>query len=244
MTTHPKITTLQLMHDDAFRHAFASISRKALPFMAPDAYHTDLLHDAAHAATLAHGERIYILVRSLGTNVYAYPDDALDHMLKTDGRAVLRVMRGAYDSFTTTVLHDEYGTADEAPTYTFHCSADDAQRSMKNREIDADISLKVHEDMASIERQLTEIDKRLSRRYTINGFGIDVSHELADISRTRRILTAMNEANNPSKPVQLGIIDHIEQKANTFSKGPRSISIEQPDGSILVIDIRIPGTPD
>lgn len=105
-TTHPKITTLQLMHDDAFRHAFASISRKALPFMADDAYHTDLLHDAARAASLAEGERIYILVRALGTNVYAYPDDALEYLPKTDGRAILRVMRGAYDSFTTTLLHD------------------------------------------------------------------------------------------------------------------------------------------
>jgi hypothetical protein len=108
MTTHPKITNTALMADDAFRHAFATISRKALPFMADDAYHTDLLHDAAQAAQLKTGERLYILVRSLGTNVYAYPDDALEYLSKTDGRAVLRVMRGAYDSFTTVVLHDPY----------------------------------------------------------------------------------------------------------------------------------------
>lgn len=105
-TKNSPITTAQLMHDDAFRHAFASISRKALLFMADDAYHTDLLHDAAQAAHLAQGERFYILVRALGTNVYAYPDDALEHLPKTDGRAVLRVMRGAYDKFTTVVLHD------------------------------------------------------------------------------------------------------------------------------------------
>jgi len=108
ISTHPKITSTQLMHDDAFRHAFSSISRKAMPFMADDAYHIDLVHDAARAAQLRTGERIYILVRSLGTNVYAYPDDALEYLPKTDGRAVLRVMRGAYDSFTTTVLHDPY----------------------------------------------------------------------------------------------------------------------------------------
>ena len=104
--THPKITTAQLMHDDAFRHAFSSISRKALPFMSDDAYCIDLVHDAARAAQLKTGERIYILVRALGTNVYAYPDDALEYLPKTDGRAILRVARGAYDSFTTTVLHD------------------------------------------------------------------------------------------------------------------------------------------
>ena len=104
--THPKITTAQLMHDDAFRHAFSSISHKALPFMADDAYCIDLVYDAVRAAQLCTGERMYILVRALGTNVYAYPDDALEYLPQTDGRAVLRVMRGAYDSFETTVLHD------------------------------------------------------------------------------------------------------------------------------------------
>ena len=107
--THPKVTSVQLMHDDAFRHAFSSIAFKAIPFMDDYAYHVDLLHDAAQAAGLAVGGRIYILVRSLGTNVYAYPDDALEHLPKTDGRAILRVVRGNYDSFTTTVVHDEFG---------------------------------------------------------------------------------------------------------------------------------------
>ena len=104
--THTKITTAHLMHDDAFRHAFSSIAFKALPFMAPGAYHIDLVYDAARAASLAEGERMYILVRALGTNVYAYPDDALEYLPKTDGRAILRVVRGKYDSFTTTLLHD------------------------------------------------------------------------------------------------------------------------------------------
>lgn len=108
-----KVTCAALMADDAFRHAFSSISRKALPFMSDDAYCIDLVHDAAQAAQLKTGERLYILVRSLGTNVYAYPDDAMEYLPKTDGRAVLRVMRGAYDSFTTVVLHDPYAVGVE-----------------------------------------------------------------------------------------------------------------------------------
>ena len=108
MANHPKITTTQLMHDDAFRNAFASITRAALPFMGPNAYHSDLLHDAAQAAQLEHGGRFYILVRSLGTNVYGYGDDAAEMLHKTDGRAVLRVKRGAYDSFDVTGTHGPY----------------------------------------------------------------------------------------------------------------------------------------
>jgi len=102
-----QITNKLLCSDtnNAFRSAFGSISRKALPFMADDAYFTDLLHDAAQAAALAEGARFYILVRRLGTNVYAYPDDAQDYLLTTDGVAVLRVRRGKYDTFHTDVIH-------------------------------------------------------------------------------------------------------------------------------------------
>ena len=105
MANPPKITTAQLIHDDAFRHAFSSISRQAIPLMDADAYHIDLVHDAAQAAQLEVGGRIYILVRPIGTHVYAYPDDAYEQIPRTQGRAVLRVKRGNYDSFTTTVVH-------------------------------------------------------------------------------------------------------------------------------------------
>lgn len=104
MTT---ITNALLCSDtnDAFRAAFGTIARHALPFMAPDAYFTDLLHDAAQAAALAEEGRFYILVRRLGTHVYAYPDDAIDYLPKTDGVAVLRVIRKRYNSFDVTVVH-------------------------------------------------------------------------------------------------------------------------------------------
>lgn len=102
-----QITNTMLISGDnnAFRSAFGSISREALPFMASDAYFTDLLHDAAMAASLAEGERFYLLVRRLGTNVYDYPDDAVAYLPKTDGVAVLRVLRGSYDTFHVKVVH-------------------------------------------------------------------------------------------------------------------------------------------
>lgn len=103
-------TTKDLNSNDAFRRAFTSITTKALPFMAADAYFSDdLLYDAARAASLAEGERFYILVRALGTNAYAYGDDAIDHCTPTlsDGRAVLRVKRGRFDKFTVDVIHTQ-----------------------------------------------------------------------------------------------------------------------------------------
>lgn len=102
-----KITNALLCSDtnDAFRRAFGAISRHALPFMAPNAYFTDLLHDAAQAATLNDGDRFYLLVRRLGTHVYGYPDDAIDYLPKTDGVAVLRVIRKRYNNFDVTAVH-------------------------------------------------------------------------------------------------------------------------------------------
>jgi hypothetical protein len=81
--------------DDAFRHAFTLIARHAIPYMASDSYLSDLLYDAARASELATGERFYLLVRALGTNVFAYGDDAVRHCdpRLSDGRAVLKVVR-------------------------------------------------------------------------------------------------------------------------------------------------------
>jgi hypothetical protein len=103
-----RITHADIVADDAFRKAFSAICRRALPYMAEDAYHMDLLYDAAQATQLGVGERLYILVRKLGTNTYGYPDDAVNHCdpALSDGQAVLRVMRGPYDTFTVTVHYD------------------------------------------------------------------------------------------------------------------------------------------
>jgi hypothetical protein len=93
--------------DNAFRSAFNAITRHALPFMAEDAYHSDILYDAARASELAEGERFYLLVRKLGTNVFAYGDDAIRHCdpRLSDGQAVLRIMRRRFDSYDVAVIH-------------------------------------------------------------------------------------------------------------------------------------------
>lgn len=103
--TPPRVTHEALIADDAFRNAFKAIARKALPYMAVDAYHSDLLHDAEKATRLAVEGRFYLLVRSLGTNIYAYPDDAVLYLSPTDGQAVLRVTRYAFNTFDVKVVY-------------------------------------------------------------------------------------------------------------------------------------------
>jgi hypothetical protein len=102
-----QITNQMLVSENnsAFRSAFSVISRHALPFMSEDAYFSDLLHDTARATILTEGERFYLLVRRMGTNVYGYPDDAIDYLPKTDGVAVLRILRGSYDVFHVKVVY-------------------------------------------------------------------------------------------------------------------------------------------
>jgi len=106
MTNNTTITRAAIQTDNAFRNAFAAICRRALPYMAADAYHMDLLYDAESAARMNPGDRIYLLVRTLGTFVYMYGDDAVAQIPKTDGQAVLRVVRGSFDSFTVTIVYD------------------------------------------------------------------------------------------------------------------------------------------
>lgn len=69
---HPEISATDI-RNDAFRHAFDAIARKALPFMDADyAYHTDLLWDANNAVLMEQGSRAFIVVRSMGTT-WIYP---------------------------------------------------------------------------------------------------------------------------------------------------------------------------
>lgn len=110
------IAANNINESDLFRKAFTAISKAAIPHMDDDAYFSDLLYDAAQAAQLAEGERFYLLVRNLGTNVYAYPDDAVDSAKTNGGRVVLRVMRKKFDSFEVTLcctLAESHGTWDD-----------------------------------------------------------------------------------------------------------------------------------
>jgi hypothetical protein len=101
------VTAEAIVQSDAFRNAFNAIAHKALPFMAEDAYHSDLLYDATRAAGLAEGETFFLLVRSMGTNSYVCGNDAIETCPATDGRAVLRITRGLYDNFRVLVIHEE-----------------------------------------------------------------------------------------------------------------------------------------
>ena len=98
-------TTLNKVN--AFRTAFAAICKAALPHMAANAYHGDLLYDAATAAALDTEGRVYILVREVGTFTYAHVDDAINHLYKTDGVAVLKVKRGFFDSFRVQEVYNK-----------------------------------------------------------------------------------------------------------------------------------------
>ena len=84
-----------VMNDD-FRQVFNLLARAALPFMAPDAYFSDLLWDAQRAAKLEVGKGFYLRVYPLGTNVFDDQGDAIRHCdpaLNADGRAVIYVGR-------------------------------------------------------------------------------------------------------------------------------------------------------
>jgi hypothetical protein len=103
----------QIIYDDAFRNAFVAISRAAVPHLnVPIAYMGDLVHDASYATNVPEGATYYILVREVGTNTY---DDAYDAMQRCeskhygDGRAVVRVQRGRFDTFTAKVIYTRDG---------------------------------------------------------------------------------------------------------------------------------------
>ena len=102
-----KIDAITLNADNAFRTAFAAICKVALPHMVPNAYHGDLLYDAATVAGLDTDGRVFILVREVGTFTYAHVDDAIAHLYKTDGVAVLKVTRGRFDSFKVQEVYNK-----------------------------------------------------------------------------------------------------------------------------------------
>jgi hypothetical protein len=104
--TDQKITSSTLNSNDAYRNAFQAICRCALLHMAEDSYFTDLLYDAANAAALKPAERFYLLVRDYGTNYFEDAHDAMKHCSeRSDGTAVLRIMRAEYDRFVVSTIY-------------------------------------------------------------------------------------------------------------------------------------------
>jgi hypothetical protein len=63
------------IRNDAFRRAFEALSRAIVPFFDLScAYYGDLLWDARTAATLAEGDTVFLMARSLGTS-FMFPQD-------------------------------------------------------------------------------------------------------------------------------------------------------------------------
>lgn len=93
--------------NDAFRRAFAAIARAAVRHMDDDCpYISDMLYDAARAASLPTHGRFYLLVRDYGTNAFCDPLDAIAHCgNRSDGKAVLRVERNQFDTFKVDVIY-------------------------------------------------------------------------------------------------------------------------------------------
>lgn len=104
--THITAEQINSKDNDGYRRAFTSIARHALPFMSEDSYFSDLLYDAAFASRLPVGGRYYLLVREVGTNYFDDAYEAMQHCGdRSDGRAVLRIMRGTYDTFAVSVIY-------------------------------------------------------------------------------------------------------------------------------------------
>jgi len=105
--------------NDAVRHSFDQIARKAAPFFNIEyAYFSDLLWDASTCARLEVGDELFIMVRDCGTSVFIPHDQSVeairaareDAMLHVDAcstrRAVLRVTRSFYDTFAVSVVYE------------------------------------------------------------------------------------------------------------------------------------------
>ena len=91
-----EITGSLLNSDDNFRSLFVQLMRAAHPYLAPGAYFSDLLYDAATTARMDEGETIYMLVRQCGTNMFTDGLAAIRLFHKTDGAAVLRLTKTRY----------------------------------------------------------------------------------------------------------------------------------------------------
>ena len=108
------------IRNDAFRNAFDAIVRRATPFMDHKYFYpSDFLWDAQTAANMGVGDEFFILVRTVGTNVFVPFDQSAAHVtdkrleacmhvdLNTDHLAVLRVQRAHYDTFHVSVVHSK-----------------------------------------------------------------------------------------------------------------------------------------
>jgi|DEB0MinimDraft_10_1074344.scaffolds.fasta_scaffold07835_2 hypothetical protein len=115
---HPVHPTTDV-RNDAFRNAMNAIGHKALPFMnAKYTYVSDLAWDAAACADLEKGDTLFLLIRECGTSLFTPITQEPDHVQRkleeviehvdvcSTRKAVLRVVREAYDTFTVSVVYN------------------------------------------------------------------------------------------------------------------------------------------
>jgi hypothetical protein len=87
--------------DIAYINTFNTIARACIPHMDQKyAYFSDFLYDAERVARSPAGSVTYIVVRDCGTESYAGLADALTECDHYEGRVLIKVTRGKYDSDT------------------------------------------------------------------------------------------------------------------------------------------------
>jgi hypothetical protein len=84
-----------------YTNAFNTIARACIPHMDQKyAFFSDFLYDAERVARSPAGTVTYIVVRDCGTQTYADLADALGECDTHEGRVLIKVTRGKYESDT------------------------------------------------------------------------------------------------------------------------------------------------
>lgn len=107
------------VRNDAFRNSFDRLAKVAIPFFDHEyMYYSDLLWDAQACAGMDTGDVLFIILRDVGTHVFhpvrQEPDaierkfeECIQHVdMNERYRAVLKVYRQHYDTFTVAVVYE------------------------------------------------------------------------------------------------------------------------------------------
>lgn len=108
------------IRNEVFRRAFDAIARAVVPFFdVPHAYYGDLLWDSFTTVTMAEGETVFLMARSMGTSMLFPSDQSYDSIAtcyaevrrlagssatKNFPAAVFSIKREGTDRFTVTHL--------------------------------------------------------------------------------------------------------------------------------------------
>ena len=93
------------IRNEAFRRAFDAIARAVVPFFdVPHAYYGDLLWDANTAVTLAEGDTVFLMARSMGTSILFPSDQSYDSIATCYAEARSLADSSASKNFPTAVF--------------------------------------------------------------------------------------------------------------------------------------------